>query len=145
VQVIAEEFEDAGEQDAKGLYDYYYSGTIYRLVFPDREFRARRCDDTPGEAHFLASRTSSGQRLSFKAIPYDDPEFATAAAYLRDTVGVDTVRILLPNGYVPVDFARFPAELRAKADMTQSFHCFQCRAAIPEGLDKCPACGWTWE
>jgi hypothetical protein len=145
VQVIEEEFEDAGEQDAKGLYDYYYSGVIYRLVFPDREFRARRYHDTPGEAHFLGSRTSSGERLLFEAIPYDDPEFAAAAAYLRDAVGADTIRILLPNGYVPVDFARFPSELRAKADMSESFHCFQCRAAIPEGLDKCPACGWTWE
>jgi hypothetical protein len=32
VQVIEEPFEDAGEQDAKGLYDYYYSGVVYRLV-----------------------------------------------------------------------------------------------------------------
>jgi hypothetical protein len=146
VRVVEETFEDAGEQDANGLYDYYYSGVIYRLVFPDREFHARRYDDTPGEAHFLAySEASEDQRLLFAAIPYDDPEFAAAAGYLRDSVGADTVKILLASGYVLVDFSQFAGERRASSNVTELFHCFQCRAAIPEGLDQCPACGWTWQ
>jgi hypothetical protein len=145
VQVIEEPFEDAGDQDAKGLYDYFYSGVIYRLVFRGREFRARRYDDTPGEAHFLGYSANPGcERGLFHAIPYEDTEFATAATYLRDTVGADTVRILLPSGYVPVDFTQFPGALQGGADMGESFHCFQCRAAIPVGLESCPACGWTW-
>lgn len=24
------------------------------------------------------------------------------------------------------------------------FRCFQCRAVIPEGQQRCPTCGWTW-
>jgi hypothetical protein len=141
VQVIEQTFEDAGEKDANGLYDYYYSGVIYRFVFPDREFCARRYDDTPGEAHFLSFATAPGGEGSlFEAIPYEEPEFVLAAAYLRDTVGADTVKILLPVGYVPVD--RFP---QTNADVGELFHCFQCRAAIPDGLDRCPACGWTWQ
>ncbi len=110
MQVIAEPFEDAGEKDASGFHDYYYSGVVYRLVFPDRELHARRYDDTPGEAHFLAfTAARGGKRCLFETIPYNDPEFAVAAAYLRDTVGADSVRILLPTGYSSVEFTRFPA------------------------------------
>jgi hypothetical protein len=146
VQVIQETFLDAGEQDEKGLYDYYYSGVIYRLSFPDHEFHARRYDDTPGEAHFLSHSTSpGGERRLFEGIPYDDPEFAAAAAYFRDTVGVDTLRILLLSGYVPVEFSQFPGAPKVGPASAESFHCFQCRATIPEGIDRCPACGWTWQ
>jgi hypothetical protein len=146
VKVIEQAFEDASEQDSNGWYDYYYSGVIYRLVFPGGEFRARRYDDVPGEAHFLAyGSTPGGERQLFEAIPYDNPEFRAAAAYLRDTVGADTVKILLPSGYVPVDFTQFPGLPQPSADVGELFHCFQCRTAIPEGLDRCPACGWTWQ
>lgn len=81
MQVIEQDFEDAGEQDANGLYNYYYSGVIYRFVFPKCEFHARRYDDTPGEAHFLAYATApGGERCSFESIPYDRLEFAEATA-----------------------------------------------------------------
>lgn len=145
MQVIQQAFEDAGQQNADGLYDYYYAGIMYRFVFADREYYARRYQDTPGEAHFLAYATPGGARCSFAAIPYDEPEFGTAAAYLRDTVGADRLEILLPSGYVPVDFAQFPGELQASDDAGELLRCLQCRAAIPEAADKCPECGWTWQ
>jgi hypothetical protein len=145
MEVIEEPFEDASEPDAKGMHDYYYSGVIYRFVFPEREIRARRNDDMPGEAHSLGYDTVPREIGLFEAIPYDDPEFREAALYLRDTVGADKVDILLPGGYVPVDFTQFPGSPGASTDAGDLFHCFQCRAAIPEGADKCPACGWTWE
>jgi hypothetical protein len=144
VQVIEEAFEDASEPDAKGFFDYYYSGVIYRFIFSKQELKARVYDDTPGTASFLGYTTlPEGERGLFEAIPYDDPEFGLAAAYLRDTVGADRLQVLLPGGYVPVDFNRFPGS--ADANSGELFHCFQCRSAIPEGLDKCPKCGWTWE
>ena len=144
MQVIEEEFEDAGEQDAQGVYDFYYSGTIYRFVFPARELRARCYSDTPGHADFLGFCRSEGQRGLFESIPYDDLEFREAAMYLRDKVA-DSVRVLLPNGYAPVDFRRFPGASSSGSNAGELFHCFQCRAVIPQGHEKCPNCGWTWE
>lgn len=143
MQVIEEPFEDAGEQDAKGYYDYYYSGVNYRFVFAGRELHARSYG--PGEAHVLAfTARLGGERCLFEAIPYDIPEFREAALYLRDNVA-DTVSVLLPNGYTPVDFSQFPGLPPARADLVELIHCFQCRAAIPEEHDKCPKCGWSWE
>jgi hypothetical protein len=139
VEVIEEPFEDASEPDA------YYSGVVYRFVFSEREIRAGRDDDRPGEAHFLGLRYPGDKRGLFEAIPYDNPEFREAALYLRDTVGADTVTILLPGGYVPVDFTQFPGLQEGSTNAGDVFHCFQCRAAIPDGLDKCPKCGWTWQ
>jgi hypothetical protein len=145
VEVVQEPFEDAGEQTTNGYDDYYYSGVVYRFLFAERELRARRCDDTPGEAHFLCFVASpDGARCLFEAIPYDDAQFQEAAVYLRDRVGADKVRILLPGGYSPVDFRRFPSS-SANAQTGESLHCFQCRAAIPEDRDRCPKCGWSWQ
>jgi hypothetical protein len=146
VQVIEQTFEDAGEQDANGLWNYYYSGVIYRFIFPELEFQARRYDDEPGQASFLGFAANSGSECHlFEAIPYDDPAFAMAAAYLRNTLGANPVTVLLPNGYFPIDFTRFPVWPQASADALELLRCFQCHAAIPEGMDKCPACGWTWQ
>jgi hypothetical protein len=146
VHVVEEPFEDVGEKDAKGRYSYYYSGVILRLVFPTREFRARRYDQTPGEAAFLAIVTTpEATRCPFQEIPYDDTEFREAACYLRDTIGADTVKILLPGGYTAVEFAHFPGVLPSGLDTGEEFHCFQCRALIPQEQNKCPRCGWRWQ
>ncbi len=56
MQVIQEPFEDLGEPDGAGQYDFHYSGVIYRFIFPEHEFRVRLYDDMPGEAHFLGYR-----------------------------------------------------------------------------------------
>jgi hypothetical protein len=114
VQVIEQAFEDVGDEDANGFVDYDYSGVIYRFVFPQLEFHARRYDDRPNEGHFLAYTTQAGERCLFQTIPYDVPEFGVAAAYLRDALGAETVSILLPSGYVPVDFGQFPGMMKVK-------------------------------
>jgi hypothetical protein len=146
MQVIEETFEDMSDEVAHGYYDYYYSGAIFRLIFPDREFRARRYNERPGEAHFLSfAATTDGSRRLFQEIPYDDTAFREAALFLRDTAGADTVSVLLPGGYTVVDFARFPGVLPGGLDRGADFHCFRCRNLIPERCDHCPRCGWTWQ
>jgi hypothetical protein len=139
VQVLEEPFDDeAGE--------YRYCGVVFRFIFGDREFRARRSDNRPGEAHFLGySFGPNRTRGLFEAIPYDEEEFREAAFYHRDTVGADHVDILLPGGYSRLDFSRFPGSGITDTQSDESIHCFQCRALIPEGNDRCPKCGWTWE
>lgn len=144
MQIIEEPFEDIGEPDGAGQYYSHYSGVIYRFIFPEREFRVRLYDQATGEAHFLSYRLiPSHEHGLFESIPYDDPDFTATAFYARDSLGAGTVSILLPGGYVPIDFTRFagPPPLHDP----ELFHCFRCRAAIPAELDRCPACGWTWQ
>ena len=139
LQIIEEPFDDVAG-------DYQYCGVVFRFVFGDREFQARRYDDMPGEAHFLCYVLGSGQgRRLFQEIPYGDEEFREAAYYLQDTVGADKVDILLRGGYVRLDFSRFSGSVATGSESGDIIHCFQCRAPIPEGQDHCPKCGWTWE
>ena len=110
MQVTQERFEDAGERDADGCCDYYYSGVIYRFRFPTRVLVARRYDDTIGEASFLRPESASGDTLAiFAEIPYREPEFCQAVAYLRNSEGVELVQVLLSGGYVQIDFRELAA------------------------------------
>jgi hypothetical protein len=108
MRVTQERFEDAGERDANGYYDYYYSGVIYRFVFPSRILVARRYDDTIGEASFLRSESvPDGTPAMFTEIPYRDREFREAVAHLRHSEGIEVVQVLLSRGYVQIDFTEF--------------------------------------
>jgi hypothetical protein len=105
VHVTQERFEDAGKRDADGYYDYYYSGVIYRFVFPTRVLVARRYDDDFGEASFLRSESlPDGEKTLFTEIPYQDLEFREAVAFLRSSEEVEFIQVLLPRGYVQIDF-----------------------------------------
>lgn len=106
MQIIQERFEDAGERDAHGYYDYCYSGVIYRFVFPTRMLVARSYDNDLSNASFLGPKSlQNGTTERFKEIPYRDPEFREAVAYLRQSEGVESVRVLLSHGYVEIDFS----------------------------------------
>ena len=110
MQVTQERFEDAGERDADGYYDYYYSGVIYRFVFANRALVARRYDDTIGEASFLRSESlPDGTAAMFTEIPYRDPEFREAVAFLRTSESIEFVQVLLSRGYVQIDFNEIAA------------------------------------
>lgn len=142
MQVVKEEFEEAGEKDADGHYDYYYAGVKYRFVFPEWEFVGKRYRDTFGLASIVGrTRRSDKQRLPFEDIPYDDPQFREVALYLRDAEGVDFVEVLVRRGYLPLDYSRLDEEPRDPDD----FHCFQCHSLIKRGEDKCSVCGWSWK
>jgi hypothetical protein len=95
----------------------------------------------PGEASIFAYAIDGSY---FEEIPYDDAEFREVAYYLRDTVGVDHVNIFMQGGYKRLDFSQFPGSDKADSQI-EIIHCFQCRALIPEGQDRCPKCGWSWE
>jgi hypothetical protein len=104
MHVIEERFEDAGERDANGHYDYYYSGIIYRFVFPTLTLVARRYDDTAGEVSFLTSENSPRKKAAmFTEVPYRSPEFRKAVAFLRTRERVESIQVLLCEGYVPID------------------------------------------
>jgi len=110
MQVTQKRFEDAGECDANGYYDYYYSGVIYRFTFPNRILVARRYDDTFGKASFLHSESAKDNTsLIFTEIPYRDLDFREAVTYLRNNGGVEFVEVLLSQGYVQIDFTKFSA------------------------------------
>lgn len=105
---VKERFEDAGERDADGYYDFYYSGFIYRFEFLNRALIARRYDDTPTEASFLQSENLSAcAHLLLTEIPYQYPDFQEAVAFLGTSEGVEVVNVLMANGYVSIDFAGF--------------------------------------
>ena len=107
MQVTKEPFEDAGERDAEGQYDYFYSGIIFRFVFGTRALVARRYDDTTGAASFLRSESLlDGTSAIFTEIPYRDPEFREAVAFLRTSESIEFVQVLLSRGYVQIDFTR---------------------------------------
>jgi|SRR5713101_3631461 len=137
MQVVEEPFDDiAGENR--------YSGIVFRFIFGDREFKARQYGT--GNAHFLGYAIDGGRTrgLFEEEIPYRDEDFREAAYYLRDTVGAANVDILLRGGYRRLDFSQFPGSDKADSQ-SEIIRCFQCRAAIPEGQNRCPKCGSSWE
>lgn len=146
MNVAKEQFEDVGEKDANGNFEFYYSGEIFRFRFPGREFHARRYDDTPGKASILGVfDIPSRQWSAFANVPYDDPQFCEVALYLRDTIGADSVKaLLISSGYVELEFGRISPSVSDGIESDDALHCFQCRAFIPANKRRCPNCGWTW-
>ena len=98
VQVTKTRFEDAGEQDENGLYNYFYAGYLYRFVSGQEAFIARQYDDTSDEASFL-TREVKGKRKwkseRFAAIPYENPVFQEAVKYLEEVEQVRKVKLLI--------------------------------------------------
>ncbi|MES2459007.1 MAG: hypothetical protein V4671_00380 [Armatimonadota bacterium] len=105
MEVVKERFEDAGEPDAQGFYEYYYSGYLYRFRFGREGFVARQYDDTPGEVGFLMyeiKTTRKWKAQQFNVVPYDNPAFRDAVKHLREHEKIHRILVLL-NDYVPVD------------------------------------------
>lgn len=72
MQVIEEAFEDAGEQDTDGLYDYYYSFlSVFRLTASQcRIGRVISLFSVPG-CHPGRAEQVSGMRLDMAVKPRD--------------------------------------------------------------------------
>jgi len=61
--VHSERFEDAGEQDEQGLYDYSYCGTLFTFRDAQSGFLVRQYADEPSEAHFLSELTGNHRTM----------------------------------------------------------------------------------
>ncbi len=105
MKVRAEAFEDVGEKDEKGYFDYCYQGTIFRFQDGNAGLIARQYSDERQEAHFLG-RLEGEKRILFSDIPYENQLFRDAVSYLIDNTETRRIRLLLSDGYVPVDLAR---------------------------------------
>jgi hypothetical protein len=53
MKITEERFEDAGEQDEDGHYDYYYSGVVYVIHEGDFRCKARTYDHDPDKVSIL--------------------------------------------------------------------------------------------
>lgn len=74
MEVHSESFEDIGEKDEQGLYDYYYSGTLFSFRDSKSGYLVRQYADSPSEAHFLSGLAGT-KRTGLPSIPYDDELF----------------------------------------------------------------------
>jgi hypothetical protein len=97
MDVTKKYFEDLGEQDAEGFYEYAYRYWVYEFDFGDSRYAARRYRDTAEEASFLTP--------SYTEKLYEDSEFAAAVRYLVEEEGVERIDVLGgPSGtYEPID------------------------------------------
>jgi hypothetical protein len=154
MKVVKRFFEDAGDKDADGNYDYYYAGISYSFVFPECSFLGMCYHFDPTEAYIIGRTFDSEDKANppFPVIPYDNVQFREVALYLRDTEGFLCVKIGIhssSSGYVPLTFSRFGNEYDTPNFGKEfvgdvDFRCFQCQAPIKHGEQKCPACGWSW-
>ena len=63
MEIIGERFDDAGERDENGHYDYSYAGVVYLLHEGDFRCKARSYDDEPTRVSILTVEIG-GQKLS---------------------------------------------------------------------------------
>jgi hypothetical protein len=110
MRVTRKRFKDASEPDSRGRYEYYYSGVIYRFVFPDCALVARRYDDAAEEASFLrVEQLPKRTPMTFNKIPYRAAQFRKAVTYLRNRERIKSISVLLPRGYVEIDLKKIAA------------------------------------
>jgi hypothetical protein len=108
MEVTKERFEDAGEQDGEGIYDFYYSGFDYTFRIDRERFCARQYDDTPYEIGFTRWERQSGRKWkcqSLDAVPYDNNTFRQAVKYLVDHEKSTRILVLIGE-YVSVDLTQ---------------------------------------
>jgi hypothetical protein len=109
VEVTKTRFEDAGEQDENGYYNYFYAGYAYRFVSGQEAFIARQYDDMSDEASFLTHEIKGKRKWKstlLDAIPYESLLFREAIKYLLQEEQVRRIKVLLRE-YMPVSLHRF--------------------------------------
>jgi hypothetical protein len=105
MEIHSERFEDASEQDADGLYDYFYSGTLFTFRGAEHGYVARQYEDDTSKASFLSGLIGES-RTMLSSIPYDDELFREAVAHLVINAGASKICALVGSGYAPVDLSR---------------------------------------
>ena len=99
-------FEDGGEQDNEGRYDYYYAGFYYLFSEGDEAFKARRYTHSPNRVSFTGyyqnGSSKNMARYWYGEIPYENHLFIQAVRYLVQQEDVQEVTILMDKGYSQV-------------------------------------------
>jgi hypothetical protein len=80
-------FDDVGEQDADGFYDYIYRGFYYEIAMGERVFHVRTYDDEPSVA--IVVRPTQA-RTSSEARPLVE--------FLIATLGCTRIKFYAPDG-----------------------------------------------
>ena len=97
IHVTTERFEDAGEQDAEGYYDFYYSGLIHTIRVGNVTYTVYLYDGESGVATFKG--TEHGSKNTFN-VETSDPSFRASVDYLVANCGVERLSLYEPElGY----------------------------------------------
>jgi hypothetical protein len=94
IQLSGERFEDKGERDARGYYDYYYSGARYTLAIAGVVYSVVCYDNEPGTATFKGTKRDGGTTLK---VELSDPAFRAAVEYMQHTYGIKSVSVYVPE------------------------------------------------
>jgi hypothetical protein len=93
--VSEERFVDAGDRDAKGFYDYYYSGLILHVAADSIGYKVVCYDDQPGVASFKGTKLK-GAGLTL-AVDRKHPMFRAIVDYLASKYGIARVSLYVPK------------------------------------------------
>lgn len=93
-------FEDAGQQDSAGNYDFYYAGVLYDFDFGTVIYTVRQYEDTPQAAQVLSCQYGNKPSVMLQAIP-EDPQFQAIVEYMTRQ-GIRELSVLTRKGYEKV-------------------------------------------
>ena len=108
METVKERFEDAGEKDEEGYYDYYYAGFYFHFKEGKEVFVVRQYEDIPEEASFLQYSVKGERNLEqqhLEVIPYENPLFCMAVSHLIEKESIRYIKILL-KGCITVDIKK---------------------------------------
>ena len=80
-------FDDVGELDASGFYDYAYRGYNYEIALGERIFKVRTYDDEPGVA--MVHQPTNARTCS---------DARQLVQFLIETLGCTGVKFYAPDG-----------------------------------------------
>ena len=106
--VHARPFEDVGEENESGTFDFHYVGTLFDFDFGSKIYVVRQYDESPEEASLLGLKQGEKQVSKLfdsvpYSVPYKDGDFAAVASYLRQEQGIKSLQVLTRRGYEQVD------------------------------------------
>jgi hypothetical protein len=108
MQVVKEQYEDAGEQDENGYYEYYYAGVSYRFCFENEMLLVCQEHSQPTVAsmtHYMLKKDRKWRPQRFDSVPYNSPSFRQAVKYLVENEGIREVEVFLDE-WVRVDLIK---------------------------------------
>lgn len=111
MEITEERFEDAGEKDADGYYDYYYSGVIYLIRGGGLYCKARTYDDEPDLVSILKLEIDHAHIAGANLFPKEshgnefERESITKLLEALHAKGHQRIHILTSDGYQPIELS----------------------------------------